>query len=246
MIFFFFHIGDFFAQVSNTFFTTDGPGWINPFGKRKNCRASLGKDWKQKHLCFLLILHSDPDMRSYGARYIFNRHSSNSSLQIHCFWPPSWRRSKTCERAANLIWRSHQFVSFWFLRDRRFYKRLRQIRPWASEGCLSPICSKSNLEWKSSQDFCTLLLPPRPLSFPQAAKCDILTRIDHQQSRPSPHPHPRACPRPRPIPRLWMHCKNHHDNDGGKIFSNYYGGRWAFYALPTVSSSFLSSSVVSS
>ena len=162
-IFFFFHIGDFFAQVSNTFFTTDGPGWINPFGKRKNCRASLGKDWKQKHLCFLLILHSDPDMRSYGARYIFNRHSSNSSLQIHCFWPPSWRRSKTCERAANLIWRSHQFVSFWFLRDRRFYKRLRQIRPWASEGCLSPICSKSNLEWKSSQDFCTLLLCSRYL-----------------------------------------------------------------------------------
>ena len=159
------------------------------------------------------------------------------------FRPLSWWRwvgSKTCEGAANLIWHSFQFMSFGFLRDRWFYKQLRQIRPWAAEGCLSSICSKSNLEWKRSKISAAFFAHTTlPLSLPPL-KCDILTRIDHQQSRPSPHPRPR----PRPIPRLWMHCKNHHDNDGGKIFSNYYGGRWAFYALPTVSSS--SSSVVSS
>lgn len=95
------------------------------------------------------------------------------------FRPLSWWRwvgSKTCEGAANLIWHSFQFMSFGFLRDRWFYKQLRQIRPWAAEGCLSSICSKSNLEWKSSKISAAFFAHTTlPLSLPPL-KCDILTR----------------------------------------------------------------------
>ena len=95
------------------------------------------------------------------------------------FRPLSWWRwvgSKTCEGAANLIWHSFQFMSFGFLRDRWFYKQLRQIRPWAAEGCLSSICSKSNLEWKRSKISAAFFAHTTlPLSLPPL-KCDILTR----------------------------------------------------------------------